>query len=278
MYILPELIYSSESVSEAPQSPSDPPIELPEAPINQPVEPSPVPSTDLEWVRRLGEALVRRRDEMILENSPVVNELAAVIGKITATMNELSAAAADITGKMNRVLAQGDKEPVVTDEKLRQPQLKEGQAMQGDGVAEVILRGVDPHDLARYQAQIAEAKATAPAIEKKQAAEQDEKRRRRRQIYQQYAAKFVGKSVYECDRLVVRQLMSELLAERGGQRLSDDEIGKVGSILLQGPVAQELKQTQGKEAGLKYAVEVLTKERKVVEKAQRRSRDQGMEL
>ena len=110
------------------------------------------------------------------------------------------------------------------------------------------------------------AKATEQPIEKKQGAEQEDKRRRRRQIYQQYAAKFVGKSVYECDRLVVRQLMSELLTERGGQRLSDDEIGKVGSILLQGPVAQQLKQTQGKEAGVKYAMEVLAKAQKVVEK------------
>lgn len=152
------------------------------------------------------------------------------------------------------------------------------QSTQADGVAEVILKNIAPDDLARYQAQIAKAKAPEQPIEKKQGAEQEDKRRRRREIYQQYAAKFVGKSVYECDRLVVRQLMSELLAERGGQRLSDDEIGKVGSILLQGPVAQELKQTQGKDAGLKYAVEVLTKERKVVEKAQRRSRDQGMEL
>ena len=149
---------------------------------------------------------------------------------------------------------------------------------QADGVAEVILRNIDPDALARYHAQIAKAKATEQPVEKKQEAEQDGKRRRRREIYQQYAAKFVGKSVYECDRLVVRQLMSELLDERSGQRLRDDEIGKVGSVLLQGPVAQELKQTQGKEAGMKYAMEVLAKEQKVVEKAQRRSRDQGMEL
>ena len=146
------------------------------------------------------------------------------------------------------------------------------------GVAEVILSRIDPGALARYEAQIAKAKAPEPPIEKEQGAEQDEKRRRRREIYQQYAAKFVGKSVYECDRLVVRQLMSELLAERGGQRLSDDEIVKAASILLQGPVAQELKQTQGKEAGVKYAMEVLAKAQKVVEKAQRRSRDQGMEM
>ena len=51
---------------------------------------------------------------------------------------------------------------------------------------------------------------------------------------------------------------------------------KIGSILLQGPVAQHLNQTQGKEAGVKYAMEMLTKPQKAVEKAQRRSRDQGM--
>ena len=157
------------------------------------------------------------------------------------------------------------------------------QAGQVGGVAEVILRRIDPSALARYEAQLAQAKAAEKPVEKKQASEQDEKRRRRREIYQQYAAKFVGKSVYECDRLVVRQLMSDLLIERGGQRLSDSEIGKVGSILLQGPVAQELKQTQGKEAGVTYAMEVLANAQQVVEKAQqanrsrKRSQDKGME-
>ena len=145
-------------------------------------------------------------------------------------------------------------------------------------MAEVILSRIDPGALARYEAQIAKAKQAEPPIEKKQGAEQDEKRRRRRQIYQQYAAKFEGKSLYECDRLVVRRLMSELLTERGGQRLSDDEIVKVASILLQGPVAQKLKQMQGKEAGVTYAMEVLAKAQKVVEKAQRRSRDRGMDM
>ena len=154
---------------------------------------------------------------------------------------------------------------------------------QADGVAEVVLRRIAPDALARHQAQIAEAKATEQPIGKKQATEQEDKRRRRRQIYQQYAAKFVGKSLYECDRLVVRQIMSELLNERGGRRLSDGEIGKVGSILLQGPVAQELKRTQGKAAGMTYAIEVLVKVQKGVEKAQpsnrnrKRSQDRGME-
>ena len=146
------------------------------------------------------------------------------------------------------------------------------------GVAEVILSKISPGDLARYQAQIAKAKTTEPPIEKKQEAEQEGKRRRRRQIYQQYAAKYADRSPRECDYLVVRQLMSELLAERSGQRLSDDERGKVGRVLLQGPVAQELKQTQGEEAGVKYAMEVLAKAKQVVEKAQRRDQNRGMEL
>ena len=89
--------------------------------------------------------------------------------------------------------------------------------------------------------------------------------------------------MYECDRLVVRQLMSELLAERGGQWLRDSEFIQVGGILLQGPVAQRLKETQGKEAGENYAMEVLTKAQKAVEQAHqashshKRSQDKGME-
>ena len=149
---------------------------------------------------------------------------------------------------------------------------------QSRGVAEVVLRKIAPNDLARYEAQIAEAKATEPPIEQKQGVEQDEKRRRRRQIYQEYAVKFAGKSERECDRLVVRHLMSELLSKRSGRKLRDSEIGKVGSILLQGPVAQQLKQTQGEDAGIKYAMGVLAKAQKVVEKAQRRSRDRGIEM
>ena len=283
IYILPELVFSDVLESEAQQVPSVEPVELFPAPIEQPVTRS-VPTIDRELAERVCEAISRRREEMILENSPLVGELAEVIEKIAATMNELSAASEEVTGKIDQVLAQGDKAQVVIDEKLRQPQLEAGQATQADGVAEVILKNIAPGNLARYQAQIAEVKAAEPLVEKKQAAEQEDKRRRR-QIYQQYAAKFVGKSVYECDHLVALQLMSDLLAERGGQRLSDDEIGKVGSILLQGPVAQHLKQTQGKEAGMEYAMEVLTKARKVAEKAQQvkpvkrrsRSQDRGME-
>ena len=161
-------------------------------------------------------------------------------------------------------------------------------------LTEVMSSSLDLEDSARSKNQTATAKLTEPPTEKKQVTEQQRKRRRRRQIYQQYAAKFAGKSAYECDRLVVEQLMSELLAERKGQRLSDNEVVKVGSILLQGPVAQQIRRTKGKDAGTTYAMEVLVKAQKVVEKNQElvkrqklskpnqkkqsKKRDQGFEM
>ena len=168
MYVLPELIFSSESERKVLPVPPVPPIELLLAPIEQSARLSRVPAVDLDWVRRLGEALVRRREEMILENSPVVDELATVIERITATMNELSAAAQGVTGKIDQALAKGNKEQVPTDEKLRQSQLEEGQARQGNGVAEMILRRFDPRDIAQYEAQIAKAKKAEQPVEEKQ--------------------------------------------------------------------------------------------------------------
>ena len=154
----------------------------------------------------------------------------------------------------------------------------EGQAERIGEAAEGIVSGARQLELtatavARLDGQL-EREAGRLSRASQQEVAQESKRRRRRQVYQRYAAKFTGKSVYECDRLVVRQLMSELLIKRGGQKLSDDEIGKVGNILLQGPVAQQLKQTQGKDAGVKYAMEVLAKAQKSVERAQ----DRGMEM
>jgi conjugative relaxase-like TrwC/TraI family protein len=49
----------------------------------------------------------------------------------------------------------------------RDEEVRQQQPMQSDGVAEVILRSFDPHDLARYQAQIAKAKAVEQPVEKK---------------------------------------------------------------------------------------------------------------
>ena len=167
-------------------------------------------------------------------------------------------------------------------EERRQVEELEGQAERLGEAAQGIVNGAGQLEqtaagVNRLHEQL-EREAGRLGREEQQAAEQKRKRRRRREIYQQYAAKFASQSAYECDRLVVQQLMSELLIERGGKRLRDDEVVKVGSILLQGPVAQQLKQTQGKQAGTTYAMEVLAKAQKFVEKAQCRSRDRGMEL
>ena len=274
MCVLPELVFSSESERERLLVPPMPPIERSPTLIEQPVEPLPVPAVDLELVHLLGEAIVRRREEMVLEDLPVIDELAAAIGQMTATMNELSAATEDIAEQIDEATARADKEQGVTEAELRQPQQEKGQAMQNPDDVEVTSRSIDSDALAGYQNQIAKATATEPPVEEKQATEKARAYHRRRQIYQKYAAKFTGKSAHECDRLVAQQLMSELLVKRDGQRLRHDEWLKVGSILLQGPIAQQTRRTKGKEAGTTYVMEVLEKAQKKVEKAQSR----GMEM
>ena len=50
----------------------------------------------------------------------------------------------------------------------------------------------------------------------------------------------------ECDRIVACQLMDKLLKGRGGQRLTQDELVRVGRVLIEGPTSQALEQSQGK--------------------------------
>ena len=51
----------------------------------------PISDIELDTVRQLGELLVRRRDEIALENSPAAAELEMEMKRVTATMNEVSA-------------------------------------------------------------------------------------------------------------------------------------------------------------------------------------------
>ena len=74
-YILPDFFYSSESEIDVTQAASSQSAELFPEPVNQPLAQSSVPAIDPELVRRFGELLVRRREEMILENSPATDEL-----------------------------------------------------------------------------------------------------------------------------------------------------------------------------------------------------------
>ena len=76
---------------------------------------------------------------------------------------------------------------------------------------------------------------------------------------------------------MARELLIKLLEARRGQHLTNDELVRVGRVLLEGPMSQELKQSQGKAASLAYVTEVLTKVQPMAEQSQHRSRDQGME-
>ena len=141
-----------------------------------------------------------------------------------------------------------------------------------------LSRGVRADAAQSYRAaEDASRELTAAADRQHQRVEIDRKRRRRREIYRQFAAQYVGRSERERDLLVVHQLLTGLLEERGGRSLRNDELLKVGRVLLQGPVARQLRQTQGKEAVEQYVGEVLRNEQTIVEEAQRRSRDRGME-
>ena len=81
--------------------------------------------------------------------------------------------------------------------------------------------------------------------------------------------------------------MDKLLKARGGQALTQDELVRVGRVLLEGPASQELKQAQGKDASIAYVTEVMSVAQPMVERAQRnrrsaersqkKSRDQDME-
>ncbi|MEO1619617.1 MAG: hypothetical protein AAFU53_01140 [Cyanobacteria bacterium J06632_3] len=83
--------------------------------------------------------------------------------------------------------------------------------------------------------------------------------------------------------------MDKLLKARGGPGLTQDELIRVGRVLLEGPTSQELKQSQGEDASVAYVTEVMSRAQPTVEQVQRnrlaeqakrsqkKSRDQGME-
>ena len=285
MYILPELVFSDELESEIQPAPPAPPMEPLSAPIEQPVKRS-VPIIDRELAERVCEAIARRREEMILENSPVVGELAEVIEKIAETMNELSAAAEEVTEKIEQVLAKGDKEPpVLTDKRLRQPQPEIGQTTQADGVAEVILRKMTPDNLARYQAQITKAKVPEPPIEDKQVAESEDKRRRRRQIYQQYAERVGGGASSQLqDQKVAEQILVEMVRENRGKLLTLQDKQLAAAIMAESSESLRIEQTEGKDSAHQYAISILKEanqqliaQEKSVNQANQKERG-GMEL
>ena len=145
------------------------------------------------------------------------------------------------------------------------------------GVAEAVLRGIDPELIERVRDRVAHNKAPS------------QQRSQQREVYQRYASKLSDRPAKECDRIVACRLMDKLLKARDGQALTQDELVRVGRVILEGPASQELKQTQGKDASIAYVTEVMNVAQPMVERAQRnrlsqqaersrkKSRDQGME-
>ena len=126
-YILPDFFYSSESENEAKQTEPVQPVEPFTVPIEQPLAKPSVPDIAPDIVRQFGELLVRRRDEIALENSPAAAELAAAIEN-TATVNEVSEKAGGVFEKMAELLDKSGKAQKLADVKRRHAQLEEGRS------------------------------------------------------------------------------------------------------------------------------------------------------
>ncbi|MEM9149567.1 MAG: MobF family relaxase, partial [Cyanobacteria bacterium P01_F01_bin.3] len=178
------------------------------------------------------------------------------------------------------VLAGLDREVERKAQRLKQRRLRPERTNVG-GVAEAVLKRIDPELVARARDRIAQDKAPEPS--------KQQQRQQRHEVYQRYASKFSDRPAKECDRLVACQLMDKLLKARSGQQLTQDEQVRVARVLLEGPASQELKQTQGKDASIAYVTEVMSKAQPMVERvhqnrraeqvkrSQKKSRDQGME-
>ena len=127
-YILPDFFYASESESEVKPPLPVQPVEPFPAPTDPPLAKPSVPNIDPDIVRQVGEALVRRRDEIALENSPAAAELAAAVEKVPATMNEVSVKAGGVFEKMAELLDKSGQSQKLVDVEWRQSQMGEGRS------------------------------------------------------------------------------------------------------------------------------------------------------
>ena len=128
-YILPDFFYSDESESEVKQAEFSQPAELFPKPAERPTAKSSVPAVDPDIVRRFGELLVRRREEIALESSPAADEVAAEIEKIVAMIDSLSATTEGVFETVDRLLAQSDKAAPWAEVKWRQSEREEGRSL-----------------------------------------------------------------------------------------------------------------------------------------------------
>ena len=127
-YLWPEMT-SDELESELKQAVSRPAVELFSDLGDGRSPESAVPDFDPELVRRLGELLASRREEVALESSPEAAELAAEIGKVVARMNEVSARAGGVFEKMVELMPELGEARRLAEEKRRQSEVGEGRSL-----------------------------------------------------------------------------------------------------------------------------------------------------
>lgn len=124
-YVLPELVFPSESKIEAAQLTHTSSDESFSVEDSQQSDESLVPIIDLDLVRRLGEVPVRHREEVFSESLPTIEELAAAIEKVPATTDTPPVTAEEVSTKIDELLAQLEEIQRPTDGQVRQTQLEE---------------------------------------------------------------------------------------------------------------------------------------------------------
>ena len=149
-YLWPEMTFTDELESELKEAVSRPAAELFSDLGDGRSPQSTVPDFDPELVRRLGELLANRREEVALENSPEAAEFAAEIEKVVARMNEVSARAGGVFEKMVELM----------------PELGEAQRLAEE----------------RQQSEAGEGRSLAALGEKKQEPVQRQERLKQRQV------------------------------------------------------------------------------------------------
>ncbi|MEO1445621.1 MAG: AAA family ATPase, partial [Cyanobacteria bacterium J06635_11] len=144
-----------------------------------------------------------------------------------------------------------------------------------------ISLGVRANAAESHRAAAAAGRAIESSVSRRRPSRLDRQKQQRRQqlraVYERYAAQYSERSPEECDRIVACQLMDKLLDTRDSQKLTQDELVRVGRVLLEGPTSRELEQTQGKAASVAYVTEVMNRAQLMVERAHQNRRTQGTE-
>ena len=125
-YLWPEITFIDELERELKRAVSRPADELFSDLDDGRSHQSAVPDVDPELVRRLGELLAKRREEVALESSLEASELAAE-KKVVARMNEASARAGGVFEKMVELMPELGEAQRLVEEKRRQSEAGEGE-------------------------------------------------------------------------------------------------------------------------------------------------------